>query len=805
MASPFDLSGLNAAQLKAVCACDGPLLVLAGAGSGKTRVLSYRIAHLLADLGVSPYQILAITFTNKAAAEMRARLGQLLGQGCRGMWVATFHAACVRLLRYDAELLGYTKDFTIYDEDDSRRLAKEVFAELNLDAQGSELAVVRQHISRAKNELVGVRDFGARATNRFDRNIARVYERLQERLLRADAMDFDDLLMNAYRLLAENPGVLAAWQQRFRYLLVDEYQDTNYAQYALCRLLASSHRNLMVVGDDDQSIYSWRGADIRNILEFERDYPEAQVVKLEQNYRSTVRILDAANAIIANNSQRKPKQLFTDGAEGEKISFYLASDERDEGRWIAAEVERLHRSGRPYSDFAVFYRVNAQSRVLEDMLLRAGIPYRIVGGTRFFDRAEIRDVMAYLRLVVNPADDIAAKRVINVPRRGLGKKSIEALEQLALSEGISFMAAIELSLAATDVMGRSQEALANFLRLIKDGRAYRGSLRDIVEMVVEKSGYLDALEADDTDEARSRAENVGEFFGVAQEFDESHPEDDDSDDGGYLGYSAEASAAIAGSGTGRATLAASPAVIASSADADGGASAASQLVRFMEWLSLRSDLDSLVAGQDYLTLMTVHSAKGLEFPAVFVAGMEEGLFPHSNSKETGAGLEEERRLAYVAVTRARELLYLSAAQMRRVFGNLQTNPRSRFIAEIPADAVCCIGLGSAGFDGTGWEKRGDRRGVFGSGSRFETEAGHVFGAGRPPRGATVDAAAAGQARYEKVRDTSFAVGDMVDHKTFGRGRVEATEGDALIIRFDASGETKKLLRGFAPLVKLESD
>ena len=432
----LDLTSLNPAQREAVETVDGPLLVLAGAGSGKTRVLTFRIAHLIGDLNVSPAEILAITFTNKAAAEMRERLGDLCGPCVRSMWVLTFHAMCVRMLRADGHLLGFTRNFTIYDQDDSKRLLKEVMRELEIDDKHYPVNGVANRISTAKNELMSSSEFATKAVTPMDKKAAQIMARYQGRLLAANAMDFDDLLGNAHRLLSEYPAVCRAYQQRFRYISVDEYQDTNHAQYTITNLLAGGHGNLMVVGDDDQSIYSWRGADITNILEFERDYPQAKVVKLEQNYRSTARILAAANAVVANNPNRKPKTLFTANAEGEKISSYLASDERDEARFIGGEIERLVRSERrSYTDFAVFYRTNAQSRSLEDALLRAGVPYRIVGGTRFFDRAEIRDVMAYLKVVVNPADEISLKRIINTPKRSIGGTTVERIELDARQAG----------------------------------------------------------------------------------------------------------------------------------------------------------------------------------------------------------------------------------------------------------------------------------------------------------------------------------------------------------------------------------
>ena len=437
----IDIDSLNGPQREAVVTVDGPLLVLAGAGSGKTRVLTYRIANLIENHDVAPWEILAITFTNKAAAEMRERLNGLVGPRCRGMWVSTFHSMCVRMLRSDAEKLGFTRNFTIYDTDDQKRLYKEIMAELDIDPKRFPVNALMNRISTAKNELVVPSAFEKEAGDPVGKVASRVYSRLQERLKAANAFDFDDLLLYAYLLLKNHEDVRSAYQQRFRYIMVDEYQDTNHAQYSITGLLAEGHKNIMVVGDDDQSIYSWRGADLRNILEFEQDYPTAHTVKLEQNYRSVGNVLAAANAVIANNQHRKAKKLFTSAEDGDKIQVYMAADERDEGRWIAGEIEKQRAAGLSYNQVAVFYRTNAQSRMLEDMLLRAGVPYRIVGGTRFFDRAEIRDVMAYLTLVVNPADDIAAKRVINVPRRGIGKTTIERIEQFAREMGMTFMEA----------------------------------------------------------------------------------------------------------------------------------------------------------------------------------------------------------------------------------------------------------------------------------------------------------------------------------------------------------------------------
>ena len=792
---PVDIATLNGPQAEAVQCTEGPLLVLAGAGSGKTRVLTYRLAHLVEDLDVAPWEILAITFTNKAAAEMRERLQGIIGPRCRGMWVSTFHSMCVRMLRADAERLGFSKSFTIYDTDDQKRLYKEIMAELDIDPKRFPVNALMGRISQAKNELIVPGDFEKQAIDPVGKVAARIYTRLQERLRAANAFDFDDLLVYAYLLLKNQPDVLEAYQERFRYIMVDEYQDTNHAQYAITGLLAQKYKNIMVVGDDDQSIYSWRGADIRNILEFEQDYPNCHTVKLEQNYRSVGNVLAAANAVIANNQHRKAKKLFTSAEDGEKIHVYMATDERDEGRWIAGEIEKRRSAGMSYNQIAVFYRTNAQSRMLEDMLLRAGVPYRIVGGTKFFDRAEIRDVMAYLTLVVNPADDIAAKRVINVPRRGIGKTTIERIEQFAREMGMTFMQGAELVVLDPELRASTRRAVGEFVELIKEAQEYSGELRRVVEMIVDRAGLISALTNENTDEARGRIENIQEFMGVVDEFSQTHEEDD-----------AEFAAPTEG-------------------DAVAGDAEPVRVLRgdsladFIEWVRLRTDLDTMGEDGKAVTLMTVHSSKGLEFDCVFTAGMEETLFPHMNSVNDAAGIEEERRLAYVAITRARKVLYLTCAQQRQIFGQTSANPVSRFIHEIPAELRQTSGLGSAGFSGTGWEKRGSRRGIAGSGT--EAGGGRVFGrssasgsAGRGDRDRAgrsghTGLSAHGSGSYvnpkagkKEAAGVAFSVGDAVDHKTFGRGKVVKVDGDTLHIRFAKTGQTKKLLKDYAPIVKI---
>ena len=908
-----DIDSLNPAQREAVLTTEGPLLVLAGAGSGKTRVLTFRIAHMLGDLGVKPWQILAITFTNKAAAEMRERLAALIPSGTRGMWVCTFHAMCVRMLREDADLLGYTGQFTIYDDDDSKRMVRDIMQALGIEQKQFPINMIRSKISSAKNAMIGPEDMLKSADSPNDKKAAQVYLELERRLRAANAMDFDDLLVRTLELLRTRPEVLDKYQERFRYISVDEYQDTNHVQYEIANLLAAKYQNLMVVGDDDQSIYSWRGADITNILDFEKDFKNCKTVKLEQNYRSTGHILSAANAVVRHNSQRKDKRLFTAEGDGEKIQAFQASDERDEGRWIAGEIEKLHSKGTSYDDIAVFYRTNAQSRILEDMFLRAGVPYKIVGGTRFFDRAEVRDVMAYLKMIVNPADEMSVKRVINTPRRGIGSTSIQKIEQLARDNRCSFFQACEIATAETGMFSaKVRNGLSSFVSLVREGRRMDGELKDVVEMIVDKTGLLQAFRAEGTMESESRAENIQEFLGVAAEFEETHEDIEGtlesleelraagvadvpavaapesvvvSAPAPEPGPSAPASsfealvgardaagsnpldslaapalspqdalaAAIAGNAYAAPTELPAGAVHADEIERTYGPLTCKALPALMEWLALRSDLDSLAGETHAITMMTIHSAKGLEFPVVFVAGMEEGIFPHvhdfGGSDDPGK-LEEERRLAYVAITRARKRLFLTYAATRRTYGSTSANPRSRFLNEIPFEDIEFSGIGSAGFEGTGWEKRGDRHGTFGSGMGSDMYGGKVFGSHTrstggsgsrggssfddffggssygterhrgvsPDAGRVASTFGSGAPRAKKpsskVSPTverkvdhasasqDFAAGDTVSHKTFGTGTVISVAGDMIEVQFEKTGQTKKLMKGFAPIVKL---
>ena len=811
----IDLNTLNEPQRQAVECTEGPLLVLAGAGSGKTRVLTYRIANIIDTTDTAPWEILAITFTNKAAAEMRERLYGLIGGRARGMWVSTFHSMCVRMLRADAERLGFTSSFTIYDDADSKRLVRDIMAELDIDPKRFPINAIRNRISQAKNELVVAADFADRAVDPVGKQAARVYRRLQERLRAANAFDFDDLLLYAYLLLKHHADVLDAYQNRFRYLLVDEYQDTNHAQYEICRLLAAAHRNIMVVGDDDQSIYSWRGADLRNILEFESDYPECTTVKLEQNYRSTSNILNAANAVIANNVNRKSKRLTTSNDEGEKVQVFMASDERDEGRWIAGQIEKRHAAGLSYEQIAVFYRTNAQSRMLEDMFLRAGVPYRIVGGTRFFERKEVQDVMAYLTLAVNPADDMAATRVINEPKRGIGKTSVERIQQLALQNQTTFMNAAELAVIDEELRPAARRAIGEFVQIIRDASTYEGDLRNVVEMIVEKAGIIEAYQLEGTDEARGRIENIQELLGVVDEFTATHgqgePEDIEESAGQLDNVNNTKNDVnnieidVKDSGDAEIFFAAPTAGEGGEGQEPERILRGDSLADFIEWVRLRTDLDAAGDDNHAVTLMTVHSSKGLEFDCVFVAGMEESLFPHMNSMGEAAAVEEERRLAYVAITRARKYLCLTCASQRQLFGSTHANPVSRFLREIPSELRQTTGVGSAGFSGTGWEKRGSRRGISGSG----TEAGRGRVSGRSSAHGSGERSRdlrSGLSLPDKktAANTTFEKGDQVDHKTFGRGIVVRVDGDTLHVKFAKSGQTKKLLKDYAPLVKIHS-
>ena len=629
---------LNPCQMEAVTHINGPLLVVAGAGSGKTSVLTSRIAYLL-EQGVKPWEILAITFTNKAAAEMKQRVENIVGPTARQIWLSTFHAFCARFLRMEVEATGwYSRHFTIYDEGDIKLLVRQCLKELELPERQFSVGGVAGTISNAKNQLITPAQFSAQADNYYQQRVASVYELYQKKLLANNAMDFDDLMNVTVRLLEEYPAVLEKYQQRFRYILVDEYQDTNHTQYTLTRLLAAKHRNLCVVGDADQSIYGWRGADISNILDFEKDYPEAAVIKLEQNYRSTQIILDAANAVIDNNTGRKPKTMWTENPAGETLVLHVAGDQHDEARFVAEQVVRLHTVQRqPYGGMAVLYRTNAQSRAMEEELLKQGIPYTIVGGVKFYDRKEIKDMLAYLRVIQNPADSVSFRRIVNVPRRGIGDTSLGHLQAAADQAGLSLYDVCKQLHTVTTIGAKAKNALTDLARLLDHLReaAAKESVADLITRVMKESGYVAELEQEGTPEAQARVENLQELLTVAREFITAEEGEEDS------------------------------------------------LEAFLNHVALVADIDSADLETDRMMLMTLHSAKGLEFPTVFLIGMEEGIFPHFRALNSPDEMEEERRLCYVGITRAQRNVFLTRAQSRMIYGEVQVNRPSRFLSEIP--------------------------------------------------------------------------------------------------------------------------
>src|SRR6058998_2192083 len=634
------LADLNDAQREAVLTTEGPLLVIAGAGSGKTRVLTYRVAHLLSAVGVKPNEVLAITFTNKAAQEMKERVEDLLGPVARAIWILTFHAACGRILRREAERLGYRSNFTIYDSADQVRLTKACLEELERDPKRFVPRGIHAQISSAKNQLIGPGEYLRRVQSFYDQTVAETYELYQRRLHASNAMDFDDLLMLTVEVLERFPEALARWRKAFRYVLVDEYQDTNHAQYRLLQLLAGEHKNLFAVGDPDQSIYAFRGADIRNILEFERDFPGTRTIPLEQNYRSTNTILRAANHVIANNRERKPKNLFSELGDGEPVRVYEVEDEHAEARFVAAEIAGLVEEGFNGSEIGVFYRTNAQSRVLEDILVRQGIAYQVVGGPRYYERAEIKDLIGYLQVIDNPYDAVSLQRIVNRPRRGIGDSSMARLQTYADAHGISLWEAFEFGEEA-GVGAAPLKAVREFRTLMQSlmSGALELDVPDLLERVLEGSGYLTALEAERTIESQGRIENLQELVGVAREYQEQADEPN--------------------------------------------------LSSFLQEISLYSDQDAMRGEGSLVTLMTLHNAKGLEFRAVFMIGMEEMLFPHARSIEE-QGLEEERRLCYVGMTRAKERLVLTHAASRSLYGMRNYNLPSRFLDELPEEEALVV-------------------------------------------------------------------------------------------------------------------
>jgi len=719
------VEGLNPPQREAVTYGDGPLLVLAGAGSGKTRVLTHRVAYLLATGQARPNQILAITFTNKAAQEMRERVAELVGGLERRMWVMTFHAACARLLRMEAERLGYKKSFTIYDQSDSLRMVKRCLADLEVDTKRYPPRSVQARISDLKNLLVDAEAYAEEATSPFETMVAQVYRSYEKRMLEANAMDFDDLLMRAVNVLELFDDVRERYQERFRWILVDEYQDTNRAQYRLLQLLSGKHGNLTVVGDDSQAIYGFRGADVRNILEFEKDFPDAAVVKLEQNYRSTQTILSAANAVISNNPSNLDKNLWTDAGDGEKIVVSQLDDEHAEARFVAGEIEGLVTDeGFTRDQIAVFYRTNAMSRVLEDIMVRYELPYQVIGGTKFYERAEIKDAIAYLQLLVNPADAVSFSRVVNSPRRGIGDTSQARMISHANTTGQTVW---EIALAPETVPGLGAaaiKAVGRFTELVEGLRAdfEDAPVAELLEALLERSGYMDYLKAERTIEAEGRIENLEELVGVAAEFDANRAIEGESD--------------------------------------------LAPLDEFLQAISLYTDSDDLDRSEAKVTLMTLHNAKGLEYRAVFILGCEEGVFPHSRSLEEG-NEDEERRLCYVGITRARERMWLSHARERRVFGDRSIGVPSRFLGELPDDLV-------------------DRQGT-----DRQASTGWATGAKAPaPR---------------RAGGPDIGTGDDVVHASFGQGVVTGVEpGGVLVVRFSGDGSERKLMADYAPIKKVEA-
>jgi DNA helicase-2/ATP-dependent DNA helicase PcrA len=724
------LEGLNPPQREAVIHGDGPLLILAGAGSGKTRVLTHRIAYLIHTQRARAGEILAITFTNKAAAEMRDRVGALLGHSTRAMWVMTFHSACARILRSEAPRLGYTRQFTIYDQADARRLTKRCLDQLDVDPKRFTPAAVHTQISGAKNQLRDAEAYSQLVGSFFERTVADAYKLYEAELHRMNAMDFDDLLVNVVNVLSLFPEVQARYAAAFRHVLVDEYQDTNHAQYRMLQLLAGEHRNLSVVGDDAQSIYSFRHADIRNLLDFQDDFPDAKVVKLEQNYRSTQNILSASNALITHNRGQLHKTLWTDQGDGAPIVIRELDDEHAEARYVLGQIQKHVDEGGSLSEVACFYRTNAQSRVLEDALVRAEVSYQVIGGTKFYERAEIKDAMAYLTVLANPADAISFTRIANSPKRGIGQTSLSRVLAHAESAGITVWEAAADPAGVPGLGTAAVRALQRFMTTMEGVRervADEVPMGDLLEAVLDESGYLDALQAERTIEAQGRVENLQELVAVAREFD-------------------------------------------ASADA-----AQDRLDVFLQQIALVADTDSRKDDEGLVTLMTLHNAKGLEYPVVYMIGCEEGVFPHSRSVDEGT-LEEERRLCYVGMTRAMRSLTMTHARRRNVFGSQAYGLPSRFLAELPDDLV-------------------DRQGAL---SAFAAGAG----ADRSIRPRAMSSWAAIRSEAPPSSDTTFRMGDDVLHAAFGEGVVIAVEpGGVVVVRFASDGSERKLMAEYAPITK----
>lgn len=749
------LSGLNPKQQEAVLKTEGPLLIMAGAGSGKTRVLTHRMAYLLEEKGVNPWNILAITFTNKAAKEMKDRVIRIVGPIGNDMWVSTFHSMCVRILRREAEQIGYSRNFTISDQSETETLMKRIVKERNLDPKKYEPRMILGKISTAKNELLTPKAYANMTGNPFDQIVAECYQSYQRALENAQSMDFDDLIMLTVRLFEEHPDILMYYQNKFHYIHVDEYQDTNYAQYQLVRLMAKKFENICVVGDADQSIYGWRGADMTNILNFEHDYPKAKVVLLEQNYRSTKNILKAANGVISNNQNRKEKNLWTDNDDGERITYYRAQSEHDEARYIVSTMqEQKEKMGRKYGDFAILYRTNAQSRVIEDTLVKSNIPYKMVGGRKFYDRKEIKDVMAYLRLLSNPADDLSFNRIINVPKRGIGTVSLERLYAFADQYQYSYLEAAQ-NVALSPLTGKAAKETANFAKTITDLQKMAEflSITELVEEMLKKTGYLETLKQEGTLEAESRIDNINEFLSVTQEFERLNEGESD-------------------------------------------------LVTFLTDLALVSDLDNVEEEpQEEVTLMTLHAAKGLEFPVVFIIGMEEGVFPSYRSLMEEAEMEEERRLAYVGITRAEQQLYLTNAYSRLLYGRTQNNPASRFLEEMAEDVLeMANGAARSPFlaastsnEPTTYQQRWKNE-------RYQ----RAFSETHQPKVKT-ETQSISQKGNSGADKLTWKTGDKASHKKWGVGVVVQTSGEGDGLQLDIAFKDigiKRLLASFAPIEKV---
>ena len=741
------LDGMNPGQKEAVAYTEGPLLIMAGAGSGKTRVLTHRIAYLIDEKGVNPWNILAITFTNKAAKEMKERVGRLMETGGDSVWVSTFHSMCVRMLRRDIARIGYNKAFTISDPGDQQTLMKRIMKEQNIDPKKYNPRAILSEISNAKNELMTAEAYRESAASFFEKLVADCYDQYQRELRRNQSVDFDDLIMLTIRLFEESEETLHYYQNKFHYIHVDEYQDTNTAQYTLVNMMAKRFKNLCVVGDADQSIYGWRGANMDNILDFEKDYPDAKVVLLEQNYRSTKYILKAANDVIANNNKRKVKKLWTDNDEGDKITYYRGQSEGDESRYVVSKVlEEIKASDYNYGDFAVLYRTNAQSRVIEENLLKSNIPYKMVGGHKFYDRKEIRDVLAYLRLLANPEDNMSFERVVNTPKRGIGPGTIEKLRSFADEYEWSLLEAA-LNVSITTIKGKAAGELEGFAFMIRDLQQMQEYLpvTKLVEEVLERSGYLKSLELERTLESETRVENIKEFLSVTQQFEKDNGED-------------------------------------------------KSLLTFLTDLALVSDLDNLEEEpQSEVTLMTLHAAKGLEFPVVFLIGLEEGIFPLSRSMMEEDDLEEERRLAYVGITRAEKKLYMTNAYSRVLYGRMQSNQASRFIREITDDVI---------------ELGNSQPGSTQTGSYSRPTGSTPYRTNQAERAASTPYRSPISNKKESGADKpAWSTGDKAVHKKWGVGTVVKVTGDAdnlqLDIAFKEQG-IKRLLAAFAPIEKQDA-